>query len=67
MLERPRGATSVRASLPAPDDCRGAVDVGKLHHDEEPDIWYECVFDQRKNVSRWTILPPGDDLPKAAD
>lgn len=31
-----------------------------MYHDEEQDIWYECVFDQRKKVYAWTILPPGD-------
>lgn len=33
---------------------------GRLFHDQERDIWYECVFDQRKQVFTWTILPPGD-------
>lgn len=35
----------------------GTEDVGKLFHDEERDIWYECVFDQRQQVFTWTILP----------
>src|SRR2546422_7668414 len=67
MPDRSPGATSVRASLPNPDDCRGAADVGKLHHDQERDIWYECVFDQRKNVYTWAILPPEMTAPRATD
>ena len=43
-----------------PDECRGPTDVGKMYHDEERDVWYECVFDQRKAVYTWTILPPGE-------
>jgi len=50
----------VKGPGPDPDECRGPTDVGEIHHDEEQDIWYECVFDQRKAVYTWTILPPGD-------
>jgi hypothetical protein len=37
-----------------------ADDVGKLHHDEQRDVWYECVYDPRKRVYTWAILPPAD-------
>lgn len=66
MTEAPPGADGpqlgglVEGSGPDPDECRGPTDVGKMYHDEEQDIWYECVFDQRKAVYTWTILPPGD-------
>jgi hypothetical protein len=49
------------ASEPDPVDCRGPSDVGKIHHDDERDIWYECVFDEHKPVYTWTILPRGAD------
>jgi hypothetical protein len=48
------------APEPSPAECRGPEDVGRLFHDEERDIWYECIFDQRKQVFTWTILPPED-------
>jgi hypothetical protein len=48
---------------PSPDECQGPEDVGKLFHDQERDIWYECIFDQRKQVFTWTILPPEDVPP----
>jgi hypothetical protein len=47
-------------SIPDPDECREPADVGKIYHDAAQDIWYECVFDRRKQVYTWTILPPGD-------
>jgi hypothetical protein len=37
--------------------------VGQLFHDKEADVWYECIFDTRKNVFTWTILPPEKVLP----
>jgi hypothetical protein len=37
-------------SEPDPVGCRGPSDVGKIHHDDELDIWCECVFDERKRV-----------------
>jgi len=52
-----------RAESPSPDQCQGPEDVGKLFHDEGADIWYECIFDKRKHVFTWTILPPEDVLP----
>jgi hypothetical protein len=52
---------SERHPGPSPDDCRGPEDVGKLFHDQERDIWYECVFDQRQQVFTWTILPPDEE------
>ena len=35
---------------PRPEECQGPEDVGKLFHDKERDVWYECVFDRRKQV-----------------
>jgi len=58
-----RESLSEAAKLLAPDprECRGSGDIGKLHHDVEQDIWYECVHDERTGVFTWTILPPADD------
>jgi hypothetical protein len=50
---------------PSADKCRGPEDLGQLFHDKESDIWYECVFDNRKRVYTWTILPPEDVLPRS--
>jgi len=47
-------------ALPSPAACRGEDDVGKLHRDDESGIWYECVFDERRDVYTWTALPPDD-------
>lgn len=49
---------------PNPDECKEPEDLGKIFHDEEHDIWYECVFDQRNKVFTWTILPPEDAHPR---
>jgi hypothetical protein len=54
---------SRREPGPDPDDCKQPEDLGKIFHDEENDIWYECVFDRRKKVFTWTILPPEDVHP----
>jgi len=47
-----------RGSAPDPSECRSQADVGTIHHDEERDIWYECIFDPRRKVYTWTIEPP---------
>lgn len=31
-----------------------------MHHDEDTDIWYECVWDRRTEVFTWAALPPND-------
>ncbi|HSL14656.1 MAG TPA: hypothetical protein VK962_00135 [Actinomycetota bacterium] len=51
----------MEGSPPDPERCRGPADLGKLHHDEEDDIWYECVFDSRRGVYTWAILPPVEE------
>ena len=51
---------AVQGSAPNPGECRSHADVGKIHHDEAEDIWYECVFDPRRRVYTWTIVPPVD-------
>jgi hypothetical protein len=32
---------------PDSDECRNSSDLGRLYHDSERDIWYECEFDRR--------------------
>lgn len=49
---------AIQGSGPDPIECRGGADVGKIHHDEEQDFWYECMFDPRRQVYTWTIVPP---------
>lgn len=49
---------------PRPEECQEPEDVGKLFHGKERDVWYECVFDRRKQVFTWTILPPEDVAPR---
>jgi hypothetical protein len=51
---------SESSAPPDPADCALATDVGRLHHDTESDIWYECAFDRRHEAFTWTILPPND-------
>lgn len=46
--------------VPNPQDCRGPQDVGRLQHDEENDIWYECSHDPRRDIYTWAIIPPAD-------
>lgn len=43
---------------PDPKECKGPDDVGKVAYDAERDIWYECVYDKRKKVYTWVIVPP---------
>lgn len=50
----------MQASVPDPGECRDAGDVGKVRHDPEQDLWYECIFEPRKRVYTWVILPPVD-------
>ena len=45
---------------PDPDSCRGPGDVGRLEHDEENDIWYECSYDSRNDIYTWAIVPAVD-------
>ena len=48
------------SQVPDPNACRGKEDVGRLEHDEENDIWYECSYDSRRDVFTWAIVPPID-------
>ena len=45
-------------SEPPCADCVGPADVGKLHHDEVSNTWYECFWDERHGVYTWVIVPP---------
>ncbi len=47
----------LRGAAPDPDECRGPADVRKIHHDGEQHIWFECVFEPRRGVYTWTIVP----------
>lgn len=51
---------AAQGSAPAKDECQGPADVGTIHHDEDQDIVYECVFDPRRRIYTWTIVPPVD-------
>jgi hypothetical protein len=53
---------SVSSGIGPPDseECRNSSDLGRLYHDSERDIWYECEFDRRHGVFTWVILPPTD-------
>ncbi len=42
----------------------GPEDVGKVVHDEERNVWYECVFDKQKQVFTWVIFRREDVQPK---
>jgi hypothetical protein len=53
-----RSSSESRPGQPDPEDCAGPADVGQVYHDAESDIWYECVFEPRRGVYTWTILPP---------
>ena len=55
-------ASSQSASLPDPRHCANDEDIGKLHHDTESDIWYECCFDTRRSIYTWSVLPPIEEL-----
>lgn len=55
------GSGRMEGASSDPDGCRGPTDIGKIHHSEEQDIWYECVYDQRKGVYTWTTVPPSDE------
>jgi hypothetical protein len=50
--------TERELAAPSASECQGPADVGKLHHDSDRDVWYECVFDARAQMYTWTILPP---------
>lgn len=52
------GSSHPEAAVPDPSECRGPDDVGKLIHDEEGDLWYECMDDTRRKVYTWVIIPP---------
>jgi hypothetical protein len=55
----PAGAARrVTGREPDPQECSGPKDAGKIHHDEEHDIWYECVLDRRRGAYTWAIVPP---------
>jgi hypothetical protein len=46
---------------PNPQDCCEPSHVGRLHHDTEEDVWYECVSDERRGgMITWVALPPDD-------
>lgn len=57
--------TEPRAGVPDPDACTATEHVGRLHHDGENDIWYECVFDARNKVFTWSALPPVEGTVRA--
>ncbi len=59
MPDRP--TVSVSDGPPEPASCTSADDIGRLHHNETDDVWYECVFESRRRVYTWTMLPPADD------
>lgn len=48
-------------AAPDPALCSKVGDVGQLFYDDETDVWYECVHDDRRDVVTWSILPPGSD------
>jgi hypothetical protein len=48
------------SQAPDPRACQGPEDVGRLEHDEENDIWYECSYDPRENTYTWMIILPVD-------
>ena len=50
--------SSQSAGLPDPSQCASDEDLGKLHHDTQSDIWYECFLDTRRSVYTWAALPP---------
>ena len=50
-------------AAPDPADCSEQAHVGRIHHDPDEDVWYECVFDARRSVVTWAILPPEDVQP----
>jgi len=52
---------SESAQPPEPAECTHAGDLGKMHHDSLHEIWYECVYDTRRELYTWTILPPNED------
>jgi hypothetical protein len=41
--------------------CRTLDDVGSLHLNRSGRVWYECVFDARRDLITWAILPPTDE------
>lgn len=43
---------------PDPKECKEPHDVGKITYDPDNDIWYECMYDKRKNAYTWVITPP---------
>ena len=45
---------------PDPEECRIPQDVGRIEHDEQNDIWYECSYDPRRDVYIWAIVPSVD-------
>jgi hypothetical protein len=49
------------ANPPDPTRCQSSEDVGRLHHDETLDVWYECFWDTRHRVYCWAIVPPVDE------
>lgn len=46
---------------PDPATCAARDDVGRLHHNRSQDIWYECIFDSRRDIVTWAIIPVPDD------
>jgi hypothetical protein len=46
---------------PDPAACRGPDDLGKVEHDAETDIFYECSFDARHGTYVWAIVPPVEE------
>lgn len=50
--------TDPTPAAPDPDACRGPEDLGRLVHDDDLDVWYECSYDDRRDVYVWAIVPP---------
>lgn len=46
---------------PDPDECSGPDDLHKTYFDEDLRIWYECMFDPRRQVFTWSALPTNEE------
>jgi hypothetical protein len=51
---------TVATGPPEARSCSRPADVGRIHHDPDNDIWYECVHDSFRDEFTWTIIPPRD-------
>lgn len=55
--------TQIPGHPPDPAECASSEHVGRLHHDDTVDIWYECFWDPHLGVYTWAIIPPADEDP----